>query len=40
MFRIIDEDKSQPGGYFYPASMFAPIELPEVAERALMAADG
>ena len=38
MFRIIDEDKSEPDGYLYPASMFAPIELPEVAERALMAA--
>jgi len=39
MLRIIDEDKSEPDGYLYPASMFAPIELPEVAERALMAAD-
>jgi hypothetical protein len=39
MFRVIDEDKSEPDGYLYPASMFAPIELPEVAERALMAAD-
>jgi hypothetical protein len=39
MFRVIDEDKSEPDGYLYPASMFAPIELPEVAKRALMAAD-
>lgn len=39
MLRVIDEDKSEPDGYLYPASMFAPIELPEVAERALMAAD-
>ena len=38
MLRIIDEDKSEPDGYLYPASIFAPIELPEVAERALMAA--
>ena len=38
MLRIIDEDKSEPGGYLYPASMFAPIELPEVAKRALTAA--
>ncbi|GFP41209.1 hypothetical protein HKBW3C_00335, partial [Candidatus Hakubella thermalkaliphila] len=38
MLRIVDEDKSEPDGYLYPASMFAPIELPEVAERALMAA--
>jgi hypothetical protein len=39
MLRVIDEDKSEPDGYLYPASMFAPIELPEVAKRALMAAD-
>ena len=38
MFRVIDEDKSEPNGYLYPASMFASIELPEVAERALMSA--
>jgi len=38
MVRVIDEDKSEPDGYLYPAPMFAPIELPEVAERALMAA--
>lgn len=37
--RVVDEDKSEPDGYLYPASMFAPIELPEAAERALMAAD-
>lgn len=36
MLRVVDEDKSEPEGYLYPASMFAPIELPEVAERALM----
>jgi hypothetical protein len=38
MLRIIDEDKSEPEGYLYPAAMFAPIELPEVAKRVLMAA--
>lgn len=38
MLRVTDEDKSEPSGYLYPASMFTPIELPEVAERALMAA--
>jgi hypothetical protein len=38
MFRVIDEDKSEPDGYLYPASMFASIELPEVAKRALMSA--
>jgi hypothetical protein len=38
MLRVLDEDKSEPDGYLYPASMFAPIELPEVARRALTAA--
>jgi hypothetical protein len=38
MLRVIDEDRSEPDGYLYRASMFAPIELPKVAERALMAA--
>ena len=38
MLRIIDEDKSEPDGYLYPAAMFAPIDLPEVAKRLLMAA--
>lgn len=37
MIRVIDEDKSEPDGYLYSASMFASIELPEVAERASMA---
>ena len=36
MLRVIDEDNSEPDGYLYPSSMFAPIGLPEVAERALM----
>jgi hypothetical protein len=39
MLRVIDEDKSEPDGYLYPASMFAPIELPEVARQALLTAD-
>ncbi len=38
MLRVIDEDKSEPDGYLYPAVMFAPIELPEVAKQALIAA--
>jgi len=38
VLRFIDEDKSEPDGYLYPASMFAAIELPEVAERVLMTA--
>ena len=36
MLRVIDEDNSESEGYLYPASMFASIELPEVAERVLM----
>jgi hypothetical protein len=39
MLRVIDEDKSEPDGYIYPSSMFAPIELPEIAERVLIAAE-
>jgi len=38
MVRIIDEDRSEPDGYLYPATMFAPIELPTAAARALTAA--
>ncbi|HEX6385934.1 MAG TPA: hypothetical protein VF177_14785 [Anaerolineae bacterium] len=38
MLRIIDEDKSESDGYLYPASMFAPVELPGVAKQVLMTA--
>jgi len=38
MLRVVDEDRSEPDGYLYPPSMFAPIQLPEVAERVLAAA--
>ena len=38
MLRVIDEDKSEPDGYLYPACMFAPVELPDVAQRVLAAA--
>ena len=38
LFCILDEDKSEPDGYLYSSSMFVPIELPEVAEQALMTA--
>jgi hypothetical protein len=38
MLRVIDEDKSEPDGYLYPASMFVSIELPEAAARVLVAA--
>lgn len=37
MIRVLDEDTSESDGYLYPAAMFAPVKLPEVAERALMA---
>ena len=39
MLRVLDEDKSEADGYLYDASMFAPIELPEAAERALLAVE-
>ncbi|MBM4047738.1 MAG: hypothetical protein FJ279_21750 [Planctomycetes bacterium] len=38
MLRVVDEDKSEPDGYLYPSSMFAPVKLPRVAQRALAAA--
>jgi len=38
MLRLVDEDWSESDGYLYPASMFAPIELPEVARRVLIPA--
>ena len=37
VLRVLDEDKLEPDGYPYPTSMFAPIELPEVAGQALTA---
>ena len=39
LLRVVDEDRSEPDGYLYAASMFASIELPEVAKRALAVAD-
>lgn len=32
MFRIVDEDLSEPDGYLYPASMFVPVQLLEEAK--------
>ncbi len=40
MLRVIDEGRPEPDGYLYPVAMFAPIELPEVAQQALLAAGG
>ena len=39
LLRVVDEDKSEPDGYLYAASMFAPVDLPEVAKQALSVAD-
>lgn len=39
LLRVIDEDKSEPDGYLYPAALFVPIELPAIAERVLITAD-
>ena len=39
LLRVIDEDTSEPDGYLYSASMFAPIELPEVAKQILAVTD-
>jgi hypothetical protein len=38
MLRLIDEDDTEPDGYLYPKSMFAPVELPKMTEQALMSA--
>ncbi len=38
LIRVLDETTGEPGsedGYLYPVAMFVPIELPEVAMRAL-----
>ena len=39
LIRVRDEDKSESDGYLYPASMFVPIDLPEVAKQALTVMD-
>lgn len=36
MVRVVDEDRSESGGYLYPAANFAPIQVPKIAEKALM----
>ena len=36
MIRIIDEDALEADGYLYAASQFVRVELPEVAQRALL----
>ena len=39
ILRVIDEDRSEPDGYLYSASMFVPIELPDLPKRALSVAN-
>ena len=41
MLRVIDEGQSEPDGYLYPVDQCSPqSELPEVPQRALLAAGG
>ena len=40
MLRVVDEDKSEPDGYLYPVANFAAVDLPDSAQRALLAAGG
>jgi hypothetical protein len=37
LLRVLDEDKSEPDGYLYPANLFIPVSLPKVAEQVLLA---
>lgn len=37
MYRIVDEDLTEPDGYLYPTSIFVPVELPEKAKQVLSA---
>lgn len=36
LVRVIDEDSDEPDGYLFPGRMFVAIDLPEIAERALL----
>jgi hypothetical protein len=36
LIRVIDEDTSEPDGYLFPQDMFVAIEIPEIAEQALL----
>lgn len=38
LIRVVDEDVTEPDGYLYPSSFFVSIELPEIAQQALLAA--
>jgi hypothetical protein len=37
MIRIVDEDTSEPDGYLYPSSLFAPIEVSEGTQQTVLA---
>ncbi len=37
LIRVVDEDSTEEDGYLYPSSMFAPIEVPEIARQVLLA---
>jgi hypothetical protein len=37
LIRVVDEDAAETDGYLYPSSMFAPIEVPEIARQVLLA---
>lgn len=34
LLKVVDEDTSEPDGYLYSASMFVPVELPDIANAA------
>lgn len=38
MIRVVDEDTSEQDGYLYPSILFTPIDLPEIAQQALLTA--
>ncbi len=38
LIRVVDEDSTEEDGYLYPSSMFAPIDVPEIAQQVLLAA--
>lgn len=37
LIRVVDEDAAETDGYLYPSSMFAPIDVPEIARQVLLA---
>lgn len=37
LIRVVDEDAAETDGYLYSSSMFASIEVPEIARQVLLA---